>query len=281
MSADDEEPPSGYRSPPVAKRFKPGQSGNPKGRPRRLKASPPSLEGLSEVDTLALKIANQQVTVREGERTTTLTLKEAALRSEAAQAAKGKRLDRRDMLERLDRIHAQQQAEKIKDYEDWSLIKTFHRLELERGVHRLPHPDDIVLGPGPSVEIVGPLNAKELATLQGWLRIRDLLGLQAVFDLQHVQKHVPLAQRADLLPFSILLMFWIDACVPKRFQLGAAGIRAATDAHLWRSHGELADAIKAERRELGLDPGGRIGPMKFATPAQAEKIFRIASHRNT
>jgi hypothetical protein len=273
MSAETKKPDRGYGSPPVETRFKPGKSGNPKGRPRKARAETPIFAGLSEIDELALKIANQQVTVREGDRTTTLTLKEAALRSEAAQAAKGKRLDRRDMLERLDRIEVQQKAEKIKNYEEWSEIKEAYTRQIARGESPLPHPDDIVVGPGFKVAIVGPLDAEELAGVEQLARLRDLMGLQAAFDIHYLHKRMDKAQSKDLVPMSMLLMYWIDARMPRRFRLGSSGIAAATDAHIWRSPENLEIDIKQERQALGIDPGGRLGPMTFATVAQAKQMF--------
>ena len=53
----------GYRRPPLHTQFKPGQSGNPKGRPR----------GQKNLGTLIREAANERVTLREGERTRQVT----------------------------------------------------------------------------------------------------------------------------------------------------------------------------------------------------------------
>ena len=75
MSRKDNDPSStdydvGYGKPPVASRFKPGQSGNPRGRPRGRKSLPKELQ-----DTLALKI-----TVTEGGKQRRITMQEAIIR---------------------------------------------------------------------------------------------------------------------------------------------------------------------------------------------------------
>ena len=57
----------GYGKPPVATRFKPGQSGNPKGRPKRHR----------NLRTVLENTLNQRVTLREGERNRLSTKLEA------------------------------------------------------------------------------------------------------------------------------------------------------------------------------------------------------------
>ena len=69
----------GYRRPPFATRFKPGQSGNPKGRTRDSK----------NLQTMFNKILNEQVTVREGSRLRKVSKAEAILRGIVVNAMKG------------------------------------------------------------------------------------------------------------------------------------------------------------------------------------------------
>lgn len=60
----------GYGKPPTHSQFKPGQSGNPKGRPR----------GSKSPFTLLREELQQKVTLREGDRVTTVTKLEAVLK---------------------------------------------------------------------------------------------------------------------------------------------------------------------------------------------------------
>ena len=65
MSADTKESPRvGYRRPPKETRFKPGQSGNPKGRPRgtRKKAKLGNLEA-AFTDPVTIKFRGKEITV--------------------------------------------------------------------------------------------------------------------------------------------------------------------------------------------------------------------------
>ena len=69
----------GYGRPPVATRFRAGQSGNPNGRP----------PGRSNVKTMVERVIHRKVPVREGERTRELPILEAILQAHAVKAIKG------------------------------------------------------------------------------------------------------------------------------------------------------------------------------------------------
>lgn len=69
----------GYKRPPVQTRFKPGQSGNPKGRP---KGTP---NHRSTVD----KVMNEKVSVREGDKIRLVTKFEAMLQAQTNKGMKG------------------------------------------------------------------------------------------------------------------------------------------------------------------------------------------------
>ena len=69
----------GYGKPPKATQFRPGQSGNPRGRPKGAR-------GVAKVLEAAL---SQEVTVTEGGRTTRITKREALIMSLVTKAIKG------------------------------------------------------------------------------------------------------------------------------------------------------------------------------------------------
>src|SRR5688572_3634551 len=69
----------GYRRPPVHTRFKPGQSGNPSGRPK----------GAQNLKTLFDRILREEISLREGEVTKKITKAEAILRGLVVGAMKG------------------------------------------------------------------------------------------------------------------------------------------------------------------------------------------------
>ncbi len=69
----------GYKRPPFHTRFKPGQSGNPKGRPAGRRNHKTTIE----------RVMNETVSVREGEKTRHMTKFEAMLQAQTVKGMKG------------------------------------------------------------------------------------------------------------------------------------------------------------------------------------------------
>lgn len=78
-AADDTPYRVGYGRPPLATRFKPNQSGNPKGRPRR----PLSLHAVVQ------RVMDENVEIREGERVRRMTNQQALVRAAFRRALNG------------------------------------------------------------------------------------------------------------------------------------------------------------------------------------------------
>jgi len=77
---EDERPYAvGYRRPPLETRFMPGQSGNPAGRPK----------GSANLRTLIEKVLKEQIALREGNDTKTISKAEAIVRGLVIGALKG------------------------------------------------------------------------------------------------------------------------------------------------------------------------------------------------
>jgi hypothetical protein len=91
-TASTEEYKVGPGRPPKEHRFKPGQSGNPKGAKRK----PPSL--LPDLKRLFEQALSETVTLKQGDRARTLTMAEAGIKQLVAQFAKGDRYARRDVF---------------------------------------------------------------------------------------------------------------------------------------------------------------------------------------
>lgn len=181
MSRDDEtpKPPErkfsrrevvGYGNPPPEHRFKKGQSGNPRGRPKLPKQVSAQLDPSTQpTERLILQEAYRTVTIREGETTIELPAIQAAMRALAIAAMKGSRLSQKALTEIVRAAELRERTETIEAMEAAIDYKRAWTMELDRlrGLGQpepllLPHPDDmeIDLRHG-GVIVLGPMNNEE------------------------------------------------------------------------------------------------------------------------
>ena len=139
----------GYRKPPRKHCFRPGQSGNPRGRPKGSKNKPLTVSD-ERLNDIILEEAFRKVKVSQGARRITMTMMQAAVRTMATQAASGNTRAGRNFLYAVDSVQRRRKA--INDeYRD--AIANYVReaqQEINRreakglptdGIH--PHPDNL------------------------------------------------------------------------------------------------------------------------------------------
>lgn len=174
----------GYAKPPVSSRFRPGQSGNPKGRPKGSKNRRPSLNE-ERMKDIILDEAYRTITVRDGDRNVTVPMAQAIIRSLAVNAAKGQHRAQRLFAELL----AATERSRADLHERYLASAIEYKVEWERELARrealgirdlpppLPHPDHVVIDIRKgSVRFAGPATREEKAEWDA------ILGEKAVLE---------------------------------------------------------------------------------------------------
>jgi Family of unknown function (DUF5681) len=215
----------GRGKPPVASRFRKGQSGNPKGRPR--KAKPIALTGPSSA-LLSAPTFNAAV-LADGARQLKVngdikSMREAVIQAMGVQGVKGGVLAGRTYLNALAREEAKLMEARRPDYEFWRDYKAKALATIEAAIQQgetppevLPHPDDIAIDHGTLlVEINGPVDTVSLREYEAIRHKRDLLFELMAFTRTWIEMDAkPEEQRIGVLGAA---WFQHDAMLPKRMR---------------------------------------------------------------
>jgi Family of unknown function (DUF5681) len=114
----------GYARPPQDHRFRPGQSGNRKGRPK----------GAKNTSTLLREILDRKIEVRTGGTVRKMTVREAMLTRFAESALKGDTKSAAFLLQRYDMAEmGHEQANSPTTLEEQEIIDAFLKTYLEKG----------------------------------------------------------------------------------------------------------------------------------------------------
>lgn len=171
----------GYGKPPKHTRFAKGQSGNPRGRPRKRKAQPMKLSDAPSDGYLAEEAYRLIELLENGEKIELPAL-QAVVRAMAVSALKGNRLSQKYFLEYVARQEEQHLQLKVQNYVRLETIKLAGEKTLADHERRglpppdlVPHPDDIVLDPETSeARINGPKTREEVGLYEHQAQLRDL-----------------------------------------------------------------------------------------------------------
>ncbi len=167
----------GFAKPPEHTRFKPGRSGNPRGRPKGSKNKPPVLQG-ERMQAIILEEAYRTIRVQDAGRTVTLSMAEAIIRSLALAAAKGQQRSQRLFTELLRtteaakmELHDEYLKTLIEYKSGWEeRIEECKRLGIEPP-DPIPHPDQIVIDfANNTARVEGPMTKEEKVE---WDQLRE------------------------------------------------------------------------------------------------------------
>jgi hypothetical protein len=212
----------GYRVPPTHSQFKRGQSGNPKGRPK--KAFPRST-GPTSVDEITLRHAERQIDVREGSEVRKVSVLEAVSLAQVKTAIGGSPHAQRDVLLRY-QLADQERCRKIaEDCEYWERYVDRTRMQIASAVALgkpppkiLPHPDDIEIDYVKGVQFHGPLCEESEAHILSVVQYLEVLMMQDALD--RIKIKASCIKDANDGPGGAMVYMWfINRFVPRRYQI--------------------------------------------------------------
>ena len=189
----------GYGKPPVEARFKPGQSGNPRGRPKGAKNKKKTIPSKNEerLKSVILEECYRQIGVRDGETLIKMPVIQAVVRNLALTAAKGNQRSQRMLTEQLQWVEREYKAEHDELSKTMIEYKVDGEKELARrkelgveGPKLYPHPDHIHLNFATGeVEIRGPMCKEEEDYVETFeLKVKTEAAI-ADAELELAEKH--------------------------------------------------------------------------------------------
>ncbi|WP_137702227.1 DUF5681 domain-containing protein [Marimonas lutisalis] len=196
----------GYGKPPKSSRFKPGQSGNPRGRPKGAKNKRPGLHE-ERMKDIILEEAYREITVRDGNRNVSVPMAQAVVRAMSVKAAKGDHRSQRLFAELL----ASTEGANKMLHDRWIEGATEYKIEWERELQRreqlgitdlpnpLPHPDHVIIDyRSGTARIMGPMTKEEKAEWDDLVRTKKVLE-DGIADLTEVlETEEDEEERADI-----------------------------------------------------------------------------------
>ena len=222
----------GYGRTPKWTRFQKGQSGNPKGRPKKAKAKDKETPSQSAYDDLLRAAISRKMEITEGGKRREATMAEIVQQMQIAAASKGNVLAQRDVLQAI-RMLEERDRERARVEEEMRLRTYAYMVSKRAQQARVwkdasargtepdqpwPHPDDILIYESTSSwRIRGPERREEVPLFEGIRADRDVMLMRSYIDLKRGRRH---HAKAEYWAFMALLM---DDMLPQRWQVGVDG----------------------------------------------------------
>ncbi len=192
----------GFKKPPVHTRFQKGQSGNRKGRPKGALNKPKDMTSLLLTD-LILEEAYRDININDGEKSLTVPIVKAALRSLALNAAKGKHHSQQLFLKLVGEVQEARENQKFQLFEAAIEYKERweHAIEQAKKFEQpipdpLPHPEHVVFDPRTGdVRIIGPMSHEEKKEWDLWIA-RKMRWLEDLEELKQELKDNEIPEHA-------------------------------------------------------------------------------------
>ena len=214
----------GFGDPPKHTQFKPGQSGNPKGRPKKEKPTPPDTPTkLSDADAFVLQEAERLIDVQEGDERRKMQMVRVVLRARSKSAAKGNAYAQRDFLRDYEKAERARRRAIKEDCEFWTWCieaRKFKddaaRARGEMPKYMLPLPEDVVIDWERGVRFEGPCFSDTDQIHKDSARIRDVLVMQAARDERHPTYS---DKKEGDIGFAMLLVHQFESLLARRYRL--------------------------------------------------------------
>lgn len=262
-SGDDE---VGYGRPPRSGQFKPGQSGNPLGRPRKVAKPRQLLPIVQPTRKMLESVARHPVVVREADKRFEIATSEAVIRSLAKTAMQGGVMAQRTWLQfqlEQDQIN---EANRRDTFQFWQDYVNRKRAEIDHARRSgrtipepLPHPDDIAFDYAElDVRFTGPRDEQDVQNCKReWSKAQFLIELMVYQGLDMQQIVNSTKPEIDLIPLLFLL---IASSIPSRFRVTTAEDEAGALTRICMTPARQREALRDQGRLVGLplDPERRL-----------------------
>lgn len=265
----------GYGKPPAQYRFSKGQSGNPKGRPKKAakKPEPPRFRD-GRLDSLLEEEAFRSLRLNENGKPVEMSAVQAIMRSLLLEGVKGNRLAKKYAFEMLRQEGQDALQRSIDHYAHFARKKaegeaTIARCRKERvpPPRLFPHPDDILLDEAKlEVHLLGPLSRDEAIPFERVALVRDWFHARSVFEEKYGEVRTIECEGMSASASGVLAAI-IDKTLPPSFQRNEGSTLAfLMDIHRLtkRQLGQRMQALMAQIANMPDDIEERLAARKRA-----------------